>query len=107
MCWGLHVRVSVSPPNHEHGGGGESRAQPSAPTVMFLPPKFHPPTHTQPCTNHPHLKIYVDSLFHPPALLGSLRDSRTPCWRGLLSALALLSSFLPFCRSLPTGSLLR
>lgn len=41
-----------------------------------FPPNFTPPhTHTQPCTNHPHLKIYVDSLFHPPALLGSLRET--------------------------------
>lgn len=73
---GLHVRAAVSPPHHEHGGGGESWAQPSAPTVMLLLPKFHPPnTYTQPCTTHPHLKICVESLFHPPALLGSLRET--------------------------------
>lgn len=73
---GLHVRASVSPPHHEHGGGGESWAQPSAPTVMLLLPKSHPPnTYTQPCTTHPHLKICVESLFHPPALLGSLGET--------------------------------
>lgn len=48
MCWGLHVRVSVSPPHHEHGGGGESRAQPSAPTVMFLPPPNFTPSPAPP-----------------------------------------------------------
>lgn len=35
------------------GGGGESRAQPSAPTVMFLPPKFHPPPSHAPPTPTP------------------------------------------------------
>lgn len=100
----------MSPPHHEHGGGGESRAQPSAPTVMFLPPKFHPPhTHTQPSTTHPHLKIYVDSLFHPPTCPSRLpqRVSSIPRETGLLSALVLPSSFLPFCHPLPTASLLR
>lgn len=67
MCWGLHVRVSVSPPHHEHGGGGESRAQPSAPTVMFLPPQISPP-----------------ALRHPPPLEDLCRFSvPSPCPSGL------------------------
>lgn len=82
VCWGLHVSALVSPPHHEHWGGGESRTQPSAPTVSVPSPKFHP---------HP-------AVHHPPHPASSAipRPAQLPEGGSLPLLWALPSSSLPF-----------
>lgn len=63
------------------GGGGESRAQPSAPTVMFLLPKF-PPTSLAPPTPTPRSVSLLLSSIPLPCLAPSGRLQSAP-WEGV------------------------
>ena len=63
------------------GGGGESRTQPLAPTVMFLPPKFHPPPSRAPPTPTPRsVSLLLSSIPLPCSALCEREGVSHFCW---------------------------